>query len=605
MHLRASITLHAVRSASYEEWRDHASSRNRNSRQLNFPHPCSSHFQDLDGSGKSTLVDYLKESLERDNRKVAVSHMNYDMGLYSVIRSLGSKAGRGLRGDLKSDLRQTHAPSERPHEGEFRSKAAKLRYKLVWNKGLRFLIYPIDVLIFLVYRFYVEKLNQQVLIMDRYFYDTLVDVTGARRSLRLRFLSWLTPTPNLPVYLDVSAEEAFARKNEYSVDYLNTRRLSYQLLISGLPDVLVLSTSQDLNATRLRVTRCCAGKDGGALMVEQERLYASIILRLLLDGAMKPDEKKTVSWGDLLHIAAQNGVLIRVVDQLETIGLEPRHFFSAAVREMRARNQRKLALIARIGRQCVGARVEFIFPKVVQSYPDMTGDIDLYIAARSLDADRNILKGFQAAPLKRTLRNRIEGTANYRLPGCDSVLEIHHGRVGMLGEHKLYISQLIENSRYVLAEGEEFLIPSPEDQLILQALQRVVQRSYLRLSDVVSTINILRQNRLNWSYILKTVNSLNTVYGLSCYLSFVDQIYRETFGDSVLPRDLTKSLVSKPGMIEFRKGFYRFRRFTVGSRGYVDKFCSAVLAENWSVASRLSLLPVLALTTVVRKLRTS
>ena len=36
---------------------------------------------------------------------------------------------------------------------------------------------------FLGYRFYVEKMNQQVLIMDRYFYDTLVDITGARRTL--------------------------------------------------------------------------------------------------------------------------------------------------------------------------------------------------------------------------------------------------------------------------------------------------------------------------------------------------------------------------------------------------------------------------------------
>lgn len=90
--------------------------------------------------------------------------------------------------------------------------------------------------------------------MDRYFYDTLVDVTGARRSLRLRFLSWLTPTPNLRVYLDVSPETAFERKNEYSIDYLNDRRLSYQKLMSSLPGVLVLSTNQDLDTTRLNLT---------------------------------------------------------------------------------------------------------------------------------------------------------------------------------------------------------------------------------------------------------------------------------------------------------------------------------------------------------------
>lgn len=211
-------------------------------------------FSGLDGSGKSTLVDFLKESLEKDNHKVAVSHMNYDIGLYSVLRFLATKisAGSGARGDGQPEA--SHAPREQAYGGRFGSTGAKLRYKLVWNKGLRALIYPLDVLIFRFYRFHVERMNGQVLIMDRYFYDTLVDVTGAERSLRLRFLSWLTPKPNLGVYLDVSPEEAFARKNEYSVDYLTSRRVSYQELMSGLPGMLVLSTNNDPDKTRLNLT---------------------------------------------------------------------------------------------------------------------------------------------------------------------------------------------------------------------------------------------------------------------------------------------------------------------------------------------------------------
>lgn len=338
-------------------------------------------------------------------------------------------------------------------------------------------------------------------------------------------------------------------------------------------------------------------------MIERERFYASIILRLLLDGEVEPAEQRNIVWGDLLHIAAQNRVLIRTVDQLEKIGFEPRHFFSAAVKEMRARNQRKLALIGRIAEGCLESNVEFIFAKAVENYPDMSGDIDLYIVPRSLEVDPVILRGLHAIPVKRNLRNRIDGTANYRMRGCDSLLEIHHGRIGMLGEHRLYISQMIENGRYVRVDGTEFLIPSPEDQLILQALQRFVTRSYLRLSDVTSTIALFRGNVLDWNYILKTVEKLNTFYGLSCYLSFVEKIHWDTFKSSLLPKDLMSSLASKrTGTIEFREGFYRFQRIRVGSRGYVNKFCSAVLSENWAVASRLSLLPILALTTAYRKL---
>jgi thymidylate kinase len=200
-------------------------------------------FSGLDGSGKSTLVEYLRESLEQDHRKVAVSHMNYDVGLYAVLRSLVKRTAKD----------QGHAPRDRAFENNFKTKTAKLRYLLVWNKGLRLLIYPLDVLMFVVYRLYVERMNQQILIMDRYFYDTLVDITGGRRSLPTRLLSWLTPTPNLSIYLDCNPEKAFVRKNEYSVDYLNRRRLSYLKLISDLPRMLVVSTDQDLDTTRLNL----------------------------------------------------------------------------------------------------------------------------------------------------------------------------------------------------------------------------------------------------------------------------------------------------------------------------------------------------------------
>ena len=338
------------------------------------------------------------------------------------------------------------------------------------------------------------------------------------------------------------------------------------------------------------------------MMIEQGQSYASIILRLLLNDVIEPVEERNIVWGDLLHIAAQNGVLIRVVEMLEKRGLGRPHFFSASVGEMRARNQRKLELIGSIGEACVEGDVSFIFPKIFQNYPDMPGDIDLYVSLRSPHVDAVILRGLSAMPVRRNLRNRIDGSANYRLPSCDSLLEIHHGRIGMLGEHKFYVKQVIEKGNWIKMEGQDFLIASPEDQLILQALQRVVQRSYLRLSDVVSTITLLRNDVLDWDYILKNVKELNTFYGLGSYLSFVEQIYSNTF-TSLLPPDLMRSVVSKrEETIEFRDGFYRFQRLRVGGRGYANKFCSALLSENWAVASRLSLLPLLALTTISRKL---
>src|SRR2546427_2138656 len=60
-----------------------------------------------------------------------------------------------------------------PYTTLFRSHA------VVWSKIIRRLIYPVDVLVFLCYRAYIEGIQRRILIMDRYFYD--ID----RKSTRL------------------------------------------------------------------------------------------------------------------------------------------------------------------------------------------------------------------------------------------------------------------------------------------------------------------------------------------------------------------------------------------------------------------------------------
>ena len=106
--------------------------------------------------------------------------------------------------------------------------ARRIRNAVVWSKIVRRLIYPIDVLVFLCYRAYIEGMQRRVLIMDRYFYDILVDVSSGRRWGWIRLLKLITPTPTLPVLLETGPEEAYARKGEYSVEYLRNRWTAYR-----------------------------------------------------------------------------------------------------------------------------------------------------------------------------------------------------------------------------------------------------------------------------------------------------------------------------------------------------------------------------------------
>jgi thymidylate kinase len=204
-------------------------------------------FSGLDGSGKSTLAERLRESLERRNQPVSVFHMYYDVGLLACARAVVKRiGGRGS----EPETGREHAPRQ---EGR-RTVKSRLKHALAWNKSLRLCVYPFDLVIFLCYRLYIEKVRGRVLIMDRYFYDTLVDVADGRGRLGgVRLLSRLTPQPTVPVLLDISPEEAFARKGEHSVDYLSRRRVSYQNFFPKNGGAVVLAGGGDLKAMHNRL----------------------------------------------------------------------------------------------------------------------------------------------------------------------------------------------------------------------------------------------------------------------------------------------------------------------------------------------------------------
>jgi hypothetical protein len=203
-------------------------------------------FSGLDGAGKSTLVRALRQTLEGQNRPVAVFHMNDDVGVYAWLRQLRDRVGGTAR---------QHGDRPRHATGKGMPTALRrLRDAVLWGKTLRRVIYPIDLILFLGYRLYHEGLRGRVLIMDRYFYDTLVDVADGRHWGLLRLFERLTPTPDLAVLLDVGPEESYARKADYPVDYLRQRWLAYHTVFRWVRGALIIR-NDDLRATQLAVAR--------------------------------------------------------------------------------------------------------------------------------------------------------------------------------------------------------------------------------------------------------------------------------------------------------------------------------------------------------------
>ncbi len=185
-------------------------------------------FSGLDGAGKSTLIEWLRTALEEQQQPVVVLHLEHDLGVYASARWLRDGLEHLVRGGRSNGAAARGAASIAGPQGGVAMLARRIRNALVWSKIIRRLIYPVDVLVFLCYRAYIEGIQRRILIMDRYFYDILVDVSSGQRWGWIRLLKLITPTPTLPVLLDIGPEEAYARKGEYSVEYLQNRWAAYR-----------------------------------------------------------------------------------------------------------------------------------------------------------------------------------------------------------------------------------------------------------------------------------------------------------------------------------------------------------------------------------------
>jgi len=105
-----------------------------------------------------------------------------------------------------------------------------------------------------------QRLRGRGLVAERYVPDTLADLTekfgdpGYPRRLAGRMLEWLTPRPDLILFLDLPGEAAFARKpDDFDATILEARRQVYRRLVSGYPQALIVDATRPLDEVQHEV----------------------------------------------------------------------------------------------------------------------------------------------------------------------------------------------------------------------------------------------------------------------------------------------------------------------------------------------------------------
>lgn len=338
-----------------------------------------------------------------------------------------------------------------------------------------------------------------------------------------------------------------------------------------------------------------------------EKGYAELALRLLLgvDHSEKRnlDALNEMQWDVFFRLARKNVILVRIHDRLEQLGiLQGTAFREAAIKE-RERIDSTIDLIGQVSEICAQEGTPFVMTKAFQHYPDMGHDVDLFVSDQSQFADHVLIKRLGLTPGKNSILNRIAGKTSYECRGSSSPLEIHHGRLGHLGEHNVFPLELVRNRQLLTIAGISTYVPCPEDQLILQTIQRIYGHFVIRISDVVQSVKLIQKEALNWDYIIRTARKIGVLSGLVYYLDFVDQIYRTLGQKSLLPEEIHEVFPSsRRATIRFIGLVYRFPILGISGRAYYKKLVSDLFAGNWEASARLFLLPPIATLVTTRDL---
>ena len=177
-------------------------------------------FLGADGSGKSTVIDYIQQDLAPVFRRTQYIHLRPRLGL-TVNKSSPAVID----------------PHAQPSRGWFTST-----FKMIY--------FLFDYYLGYVWKLYPQLVRSTFIVFDRYYHDLLVDPKRYRFGSSLKLAQWLgqlIPQPDLWILLDAPAEVLQARKQEVSSEETVRQREAYLKMVSDFSNSVIVDASQPLD----------------------------------------------------------------------------------------------------------------------------------------------------------------------------------------------------------------------------------------------------------------------------------------------------------------------------------------------------------------------
>lgn len=317
---------------------------------------------------------------------------------------------------------------------------------------------------------------------------------------------------------------------------------------------------------------------------DEHRVCFDETIRALDRGWLEPGSRlAALPAGERQLFLSANLVTNRLQPMLDTPGLP------AAAAVVPPRVGATVAMAARLQQFCDERGVPVVFPKALQHYPDMGHDIDLWTLApaAALAGDLRAELGATVAPAGTF--GRLAGKRSYSIPGSPAPLEVHHGGVGHLGEHRELLADVLARRRSRLVDGLLLKVPSDEDQLIVQALQRMLGHFSVRASDLSLTAALVSRP-LDWKHVERTAARSGLSPALGLWLAICADLWTAATGKS-LPAPALALAAPTRVILVARGHVWRMHVPGLAARLYGGMAVDAIRRRRWHTLGRIAALP--------------
>ena len=238
--------------------------------------------------------------------------------------------------------------------------------------------------------------------------------------------------------------------------------------------------------------------------------------------------------------------------------------------------------------------------KSLDHWPDLGNDLDLYTLApeqRIVHVMHNILGG-HIEP--RSWGDRLAHKWNFAFEGLRESVEVHAERLGQTGEHIAMAKRFVTRRVKMERGGYTFLVPAPEERIVVATLQRMYRHFYFRVCDIVNSAAIVESGELDYRELKKSADLGGIWPGVATYLKIVSDYAQQYRGTPLqLPREVLQAAKFGGEKLFVLRRFMRVPIMPDGARLFTKQIAAAAAAGNVPATFRLSLLPPLAATAAV------